>query len=78
MKKKLNQNQKFFRFFFVLSAILKKWRMLAKNKHNIRKGHGPKPWDMRFPGDLSISSRKIITMKMRQTLGHFGTKRVKY
>ena len=30
-----------------------------------------------FPGDSLISSRKIITMKMRQSLGHFSMKRVK-
>ena len=50
---------------------------VAKNKHHIRKEHGPKPWGMGSSGVSLISSRKIITMKMRQSLGHFGTKRVK-
>ena len=66
----------FFRFFFVLTAIFKKWRTSAQNKHHISKDLGPKPWDMGFLSDSSISSRKIITMKMLQDLGHFGTKRV--
>ena len=52
--------------------------MLPKNKHHIRKEHGLKSWGMDFPGDSKISSRKIITMKMRQNLGHFGTKRVNF
>ena len=73
-KKKLNQNQDYFRFFFVF----KKWHMVAKNKHHIRKEHGPKPWSMGFPGNLSFSFRKIITLKMRQNLEQFGTKRIKY
>ena len=51
--------------------------MAARNKHHIWKKRDPKPWNMGFPGDSSISSRKIITMKMRQNLGHFGMKRVK-
>ena len=42
-EKKLNQNLNFFLFFFVLTAILKKWRMVAKNRHHFRKEHGPKP-----------------------------------
>ena len=50
--------------------------MKAKNKHHIRTEHGPKPWDMNFPGDLSISARKIITMKTRQNLGHFVTQQI--
>ena len=32
---------------------------------------------MDFLGAASIASIKIIAMKMRQNLGHFGTKRVK-
>ena len=51
--------------------------MVAKNKHHIRKEHGLTPSGMGFPRDSSISSRRIITMKMRQNLRHFGTKRVK-
>ena len=43
--------------------------MVAKNKHHIRKKHGPKPWGVWFPADSAISSRKIITIKMRQSLG---------
>ena len=50
--------------------------MVAENKHHIRKEHVPKQWGMGFPGDSSISSRKIVTMKMRQNLGHFVTKLV--
>ena len=57
--------------------MFKKWRMLAKSKHHIWKEHGLKLWDMAFPGDSSIFSRKIVTMKIRQDLGHFSTKRVK-
>ena len=39
--------------------------------------HGnPRQWSMRFSADSSISSRKIITITMRQSLRHFGTKRV--
>ena len=45
--------------------------MVAKNKHHVRKEHGQ--WGMSFPGDSSISSRKMITMKMLQNLGQFGT-----
>ena len=75
-KKKLNQNQNFFCFFFVLNAIFKKWGMVAK-KHHIQKEHGPKPWGMSFPGGSSISSGKIMPMKMRQGVRHFDTKRVK-
>ena len=53
--------------------------MLAKDKHHIRrKEHGPEAWGTDFATDPSISFRKIITMKMRLNLGHFGTKRVKY
>ena len=51
--------------------------MVAENKHHIRKKDGSKPSDMGFPGDSSISSKKIITMKTRQSLGHFGTNRDK-
>ena len=51
--------------------------MVAKNKHHIQKQHGPKPWGMGFSGDSSISSRKIITIKIRQNLGHFDTKKIK-
>ena len=42
---------------------------LARIDH-IRKEHGRKPWGMGYPGDTSTSSRKVITMKMRQNLGH--------
>ena len=63
--------------FFALTAIFKKLPILSKNKHHTRKKHGPKPWVMDFPGDSSISSRKIIKTKMRQNLGHFDTKRIK-
>ena len=52
----------FFVFFPPLTAIFKKWRMLAAKKHHIQKEHGPKPWGMGFPGDSSISSGNIITM----------------
>ena len=51
--------------------------MVAKDKHYIRKEHGPKPWDMGSPGDSQISSRKIITIKMRQKLDNFHTQLVK-
>ena len=59
-------------FFFVLTAILKKLCMVAKNKHHIGKEHGPKPWAIGFTGDSSISTRQIIMMKMRQSLGLFS------
>ena len=63
--------------FSVLTAIFKKWRMISANKQHILKQHGAKPKGMDFPGDSSIFSKKIITIKMRQNLGNFGTKRVK-
>ena len=66
-----------FFLFFRLNRYIKKKRMLAKNKYYVRKKHGPKPYGMNLPDESSISSRKIITMKMRQNLGHFGTNRVK-
>ena len=43
--------------------------MLPKHKH-IRKENGPKLCGMNFTGDPSSFSRKIITFKMRQNLGH--------
>ena len=62
-EEELNQNQNCFRLFFPsLSYSKRAWS---------------KSWSMCLPGDSSNSSRKIITMKMRQSLGHFGTKRVK-
>ena len=33
---------------------------------------------MGFPGDSSISSKKIMMKNMGQDLGHFGTKRIEY
>ena len=66
---KLNNNENFFCFFFfILTGIFEKWRILAKNKRHFLKEHG----------HSSISSRKIITMEMRQTLGLFEMKRVSY
>ena len=41
-EKKVNQNQNFFRFSFVLNAIFKNWRMVAKKKHHFRKNHTEK------------------------------------
>ena len=50
--------------------------MVAKNKHHVWKERGPKPWGMSFPSVSLISSRKIITIKVQQNLGHFGIKQV--
>ena len=35
--------------------------MLSKNKHHIQKEHVPIRWGMKFSGNLSVFSRKIIT-----------------
>ena len=48
--------------------------MLDKNKHHIRKEQRSKLWGMGFPGDACVSSRIIVTTKMRRNSGHFGTK----
>ena len=61
----------------VFTAMFKKRRMVAKNKHHILKEPGLIPWGMGFLDDSSISSRKMTAMKMRPNLGHFGTKRIK-
>ena len=61
MKKKNESKSEFFRSFFALAATFKKLRMLSKNKHHIRKEHVPTRRGMDISGDLSISSRKIIT-----------------
>ena len=39
---KTESRLEFFPFFFVLTAIFKKRRMVAKIKHHIRKKYGPK------------------------------------
>ena len=58
--------------------MFEKWHILAKNKHHIWKELGPKPCRIDFTGDSLIFSRKIITVKIQQNLGHFGAKRVNY
>ena len=61
MKKKTKSKSEFFRSFFASTANFKKWRMLSKNKHHIRKEHVPTRSGMDFSGDLSIFSRKTVT-----------------